>query len=54
MPFYFNHQRNPDTESKSQKGGSLKDFEVCGIPEKGPLHNRLNAINPFGTIICPK
>jgi hypothetical protein len=54
MPFCFNHQRNPDTESRSQKGGSLKDFEVCGIPEKGPLHNRLNAINPFGTIICPK
>jgi hypothetical protein len=38
----------------SQNGGSLKDFEVHGVPEKEPLHNRHKAINPFDTVICPK
>jgi hypothetical protein len=54
VPFCFNHPRNSDAESRSQKGGSLKDFEVCGVPEKEPLHNRQKAINPFGTVICLK
>jgi hypothetical protein len=36
------------------KGGSLKDFEVRSIPEKELPHNGQKAINPFGTVICPK
>jgi hypothetical protein len=52
--FCFNHPCNPDAESMSQNGGSLKDFEVHGVPEKEPLHNRHKAINPFDTVICPK
>jgi hypothetical protein len=36
MPFYFNHPCDPDARSRSQKIGSLKDFDVCGIPEKEP------------------
>jgi hypothetical protein len=36
------------------KEGSLKDFEICGVPEKEPPHNGQKAINPFGTVICPK
>jgi hypothetical protein len=54
VSFCFNHPHNPDTESRSQKGGCLQDFEVCGVPEKEPLHNKLNTINPFGTVICVK
>jgi hypothetical protein len=54
VSFCFNHSRNLDAESRSQKDESLKDFEVCGVPEKESLHNRLNAINPFDTVICPK
>jgi hypothetical protein len=40
MHFCFNHPHDPDARSRSQKVGSLKDFEVCGIPEKEPPHNR--------------
>jgi hypothetical protein len=40
MHFCFNHLHDPDARSRSQKVGSLKDFEVCGIPEKEPPHNR--------------
>jgi hypothetical protein len=39
MSFYFNHPRDPDVRSRSQKVGSLKDFEVCSVIEKVPLHN---------------
>jgi hypothetical protein len=46
--------RNPDAESRSQKVGSLKDFEICGVPEKKLPHNGQKVINPLGTIICPK
>jgi hypothetical protein len=54
VSFHFNNPRNPDAESKSQKVGSLKDFEIRGIPEKELLHNKQKIINPFGTVICPK
>jgi hypothetical protein len=54
MPFCFNHPCDLDARSRSQKGGSLKDFEVCGVPEKEPPHNGQKAINPFGTVICLK
>jgi hypothetical protein len=53
-PFHFNNLCNPDAESRSQKVGSLKDFEICGVPEKELLHNGQKLINPFGTVICPK
>jgi hypothetical protein len=33
-PFNFNNPRNPDTESRRQKVGSLKYFEIRGVPEK--------------------
>jgi hypothetical protein len=36
------------------KGGSLKDFEICGVPEKEPPQNGQKTINPFGTVICSK
>jgi hypothetical protein len=39
VSFYFNHPRDPDASSRRQKVGSLKYFEVCGIPEKEPRHN---------------
>jgi hypothetical protein len=39
---------------KEPKGESLKDFEVCDIPEKELLHNGQKVINPIGTVICPK
>jgi hypothetical protein len=39
MHFYFNHPHNLDAGSRSQKGGSLKDFEVYDIPEKELMHN---------------
>jgi hypothetical protein len=38
----------------SEKFGSLKDFEVCGILEKELLCNGQKAINSFGTAICLK
>jgi hypothetical protein len=38
--FHFNNPHNPDAESRSQKVGSLKDFEICGVPEKELPHNR--------------
>jgi hypothetical protein len=47
MTFYFNHPRDTDARSRGQKVGSLKDFELCGIPEKEPWHNRQKVINPF-------
>jgi hypothetical protein len=28
-PFHFNNPRNPDAESRRQKVGRLKDFEIC-------------------------
>jgi hypothetical protein len=54
VSFHFNNPRNPDAESMSQKVGSLKDFEICGIPEKELPHTEQKVINPFGTVICPK
>jgi hypothetical protein len=47
MHFYFNHPRDLNARSRSQNVGSLKDFEVCGIPEKEPWHNGQKAINSF-------
>jgi hypothetical protein len=52
--FHFKNPRNPDTESRSQKVGSLKDFEICGVPKKELSHNGQKVINPFDTVICPK
>jgi hypothetical protein len=43
-----------DAESRSQKVGSLKDFEICGIPKKELLHTGQKVINPFGMVICLK
>jgi hypothetical protein len=54
MYFCFNHPRDPDARSRRQNVGSLKDFEVGGVPEKEPQHNGQKAINPFSMIICPK
>jgi hypothetical protein len=34
--FYFNHLRNLDMRSRSQKIGGLKYFEVHNIQEKDP------------------
>jgi hypothetical protein len=53
-PFHFNNPRNPDAELRSQMVESLKDFEICGVPEKELPHNGQKVINPFGTIICLK
>jgi hypothetical protein len=53
-PFRFNNTHNSDAESRSQKVGSLKDFEIRGVPEKELPHNRPKVINPFGTVICLK
>jgi hypothetical protein len=53
-PFRFNNPRNPDAESRSQKVGSLKDFEIHDVPKKELLHNRQKVINLFGTVICLK
>jgi hypothetical protein len=52
--FHFNNPRNPDAESRSQKVGSLKYFEIHGVPEKELPHNGQKVINLFGTVICPK
>jgi hypothetical protein len=52
--FYFNNLRNLDMELRSQKVGSLKDFEICGIPDKELPHTRQKLINPFDTVICSK
>jgi hypothetical protein len=41
-------------EIEEPKVGSLKDFEVRGIPEKELPHNGQKAFNLFGTVICPK
>jgi hypothetical protein len=46
VTFFFNSPCNSDTESRSQKGGSLKDFEVCGVLEKEPSHNRQKTYQP--------
>jgi hypothetical protein len=54
VPFCFNNPCNPDAESRSQKVGSLKDFEICGVPEKELPHTRQKIINPFDRVICPK
>jgi hypothetical protein len=54
VSFYFNNPRNPDTESRSQKVESLKDFEIRVVLKKEVLHTRQKVINPFDTIICPK
>jgi hypothetical protein len=54
LSFYFDHPRDLGTGLRSQKVGSLKDFEVRDVPEKGLPHNEEKAINPFGTVICPK
>jgi hypothetical protein len=37
--FRFSNPRNPKAESKSQKVGSLNDFEIHGVPEKELPHN---------------
>jgi hypothetical protein len=37
--FHFNNPRNPDAESRSQKVGSLKDFEIRGVPKMELPHN---------------
>jgi hypothetical protein len=52
--FCFNNPRNPNAESRSQKMGSLKKFEICGVPEKELSHTRQKVVNPFGMVICPK
>jgi hypothetical protein len=54
VSFCFNHPHDPDTESRSQKVNNLKDFKVHEVPKMEPLHNGQKAINPFGTVICPK
>jgi hypothetical protein len=46
--------RTIQTRNQGTKRGSLKDFEVCDIPEKELLHNGQKVINPIGTVICPK
>jgi hypothetical protein len=46
MYFYFNHPHDLDVRSRSQKGGSLKDFEVCGVPEKELPHNGQKSYQP--------
>jgi hypothetical protein len=38
VPFRFNNPCNLDAESRSQKVGSLKDFKICGVPEKELPH----------------
>jgi hypothetical protein len=54
MSLCFNHLCDPDVRLRSQKVGSLKDFDVYDIPEKKLRHNEQKAINPFGMVICPK
>jgi hypothetical protein len=39
MHFCFNHPCDPDVGLRSQKIGSLKDFEVRGVIEKQPTFN---------------
>jgi hypothetical protein len=36
ITFCFNRPRNPDADVRSQRVGSSKDFEICGILEKEP------------------
>jgi hypothetical protein len=52
--FLFQQPAQSGRGIKEPKGGSLKDFEVCDIPEKELLHNGQKVINPIGTVICPK
>jgi hypothetical protein len=47
MPFYFNHPHDPDARSRSQKVGSLKDFDVCSIPDKELPHNKQKSNQPI-------
>jgi hypothetical protein len=54
VPFRFNNPRNPDEESRSQKVGSLKDFEIRGVPETELPHTGQKVINPFNMVICLK
>jgi hypothetical protein len=46
VPFHFNNPRNPDAESRSQKVGSLKDFEIRDVPEKELPHTRQKSSQP--------
>jgi hypothetical protein len=46
MHFCFNHPCNLGMRSRSQKGRSLKDFEVCGVPEKELPHNGQKSYQP--------
>jgi hypothetical protein len=39
MAFCFNHPRDPNAKPRSQKVGSLKDFEINGVLEKKLLRN---------------
>jgi hypothetical protein len=39
VPFYFNHPRDPDAGSRSQKVRSLKDFEIHSVHKKEPTSN---------------
>jgi hypothetical protein len=54
MSFCFNRPCDPTVGLGSQKRGSLKYFEICGIQEKELLVNQSTNINPIGMVICPK
>jgi hypothetical protein len=52
--FLFQQPAQSRCGIEEPKGGSLKDFELHGIPEKKPPHNGQKAINLIGTVNCPK
>jgi hypothetical protein len=52
--FLFQQPMQSGRGIEELKGWKFKCFKVCDIPEKEPLHNKQKAINPFGTVICPK
>jgi hypothetical protein len=47
MHFYFNHPHDPDVRSRSQKVGSLKDFEIRGVLKKELFAQRTKSYQPI-------
>jgi hypothetical protein len=54
MPLCFNHPRNSDTGSRSQKVGRFKNFVVHSVLKKEPRFDEPKLIYLIGTVICPK
>jgi hypothetical protein len=54
MTFCFNHPRDSNARSRSQKMGSLKDFEVCSVLKKESASNGQKSYQSDGRGYLPK